>query len=541
MFQLSQGVSYSLDDIVTLTQVNALENVVNVGEIDESVREAKKYNTLPPPRYLLCMEIEKFGKVIKEMEKAGSSKNATNLLWMDALGRKETFKQLTGDEYDDTTTLDVPPDQREALARLYKTLRGPSWSKLDGWVGRPRTTQVPEVQPLEAAVSLYDGVSIMKFGAGKMLQTNVSALNLEGFGLEGVLPSLRELKACKHLYLGLNVLSRGIPRDIGACDNLSTLDLTGNMLSGTLDPSSLSDLQKLSVLNLSCNNITGEIPDIFNIVKRLTVLNLSCNSFYGELPPTLSCLKNLEELKLQNNNLVGDIHESFSSLLSLTDVNLANNSFSSGANAFNFCTKLKRLVLNNNCLENHLHPSISNLRSLDLCYMHNNKLRGVIPDELCTLTALRYLNLSNNDFRGVLPNDIGNLNKLVVLLLNGNAISGPAPRSISKLSKLKDFQCYRYFPTMNSEPQRQFSKDMFDRVYSKGPKMGFNSIIWDDSIYGPKIPDPNTEDEKSVYSYLSERFRKRDNQGGGSGASVVSDDASQISHKSEFAYVTREK
>jgi len=539
MFQLSSdGKSYSLDDIVSLAQING-SDLMSVGEIDESAREAKKYSALPPPRFMLCMEIEKFAKLIKEKEMAGAGKTATNLLWMEAAGRKETFKQLTGDEYDvDTSCLDVPSDQRDTLSRLYRLLRGPTWCKLDGWVGRPKTTQVPEVVPLEAAAGLYEGVSIMKFGAGKMMKTNVSALELEGFGLEGVLPTLRELKACKHLFLGINILSGGVPRDIGACENLSTLDLSGNMLSGVLDPSTLSDLQKLTVLNLSCNNFAGEIPNVFHIVKRLEVLNLSSNDFYGELPTSMSCLKYLKELKLQNNNFVGQISDSFSSLVSLTDVNLANNSFSKGANAFNFCTKLKRLVLNNNCLENHLYATISNMQSLDLCYLHNNKIRGEIPDELCSLTTLRFLNLSNNDFRGTVPDDIGNLTKLVVLVLSGNALLGPAPRSITKLTKLKDFHCYRYFPTLNSEPQRQFSPEIFERVYSRGPRMGFNSIIWDDSIYGPKVPNPNSEEEKSVYSYLSDRFRKR----GGGGASIASDDnASQISHKSEFAYVTRER
>ncbi|MED6144753.1 hypothetical protein PIB30_018426 [Stylosanthes scabra] len=60
-------------------------------------------------------------------------------------------------------------------------------------------------------------------------------------------------------------------------------------------------------IDLSCNKISGEIPDIMGSLNSLVVLNLSNNMFTGTIPSSLGKLSNLEVLDLSFNSLSGNI------------------------------------------------------------------------------------------------------------------------------------------------------------------------------------------------------------------------------------------
>ncbi len=60
-------------------------------------------------------------------------------------------------------------------------------------------------------------------------------------------------------------------------------------------------------INLSNNNLVGDLPAELGDLKSLNVLNLSNNSISGTIPGSLGYAKDLNYLYLQNNQLMGDI------------------------------------------------------------------------------------------------------------------------------------------------------------------------------------------------------------------------------------------
>ncbi|KAG6493582.1 hypothetical protein ZIOFF_048574 [Zingiber officinale] len=88
-----------------------------------------------------------------------------------------------------------------------------------------------------------------------------------------------------------------------------SLDLSNNNLSGEI-PNELTDLLGLRFLNLSMNHLTGKIPEKIGAITQLESLDLSMNNLAGEIPTSLSALSSLAYLNLSHNNLSGRIPES---------------------------------------------------------------------------------------------------------------------------------------------------------------------------------------------------------------------------------------
>ncbi|KAJ9141069.1 hypothetical protein P3X46_031649 [Hevea brasiliensis] len=82
-----------------------------------------------------------------------------------------------------------------------------------------------------------------------------------------------------------------------------------------------------SGIDLSCNNLTGEIPPEIGNLGMIKVLNLSHNKLVGPIPPTFSNLKQIESLDLSYNNLDGKIPQLIQ-LYSLAVFSVAHNNLS---------------------------------------------------------------------------------------------------------------------------------------------------------------------------------------------------------------------
>jgi hypothetical protein len=78
-------------------------------------------------------------------------------------------------------------------------------------------------------------------------------------------------------------------------------------------------------LDLSSNNLTGEIPEEIATLVALKSLNLSWNTFSGTIPEKIGALVQVESLDLSHNELSGEIPTSVSALTSLSRFNLSYN------------------------------------------------------------------------------------------------------------------------------------------------------------------------------------------------------------------------
>ncbi|CAL5000802.1 unnamed protein product [Urochloa decumbens] len=81
-------------------------------------------------------------------------------------------------------------------------------------------------------------------------------------------------------------------------------------------------------VDLSANQLTGEIPSEIGFVSALSSLNLSRNHIGGSIPDEIGNLSNLESLDLSWNYLSGSIPQSLASLTSLSYLNLSYNKLS---------------------------------------------------------------------------------------------------------------------------------------------------------------------------------------------------------------------
>ena len=111
--------------------------------------------------------------------------------------------------------------------------------------------------------------------------------------------------------LSRNNLKGSLPKSIGDLSELQSLALYGNHISGTVP----SEIFRLNTVELySCELETIELPESAEDI-RSTIINLSGNKISGELPEVFAYAKNLRSLSLYDNQFTGTIPASYTNLL----------------------------------------------------------------------------------------------------------------------------------------------------------------------------------------------------------------------------------
>ncbi|KAI5406222.1 probable LRR receptor-like serine/threonine-protein kinase At1g67720 isoform X2 [Lathyrus oleraceus] len=82
--------------------------------------------------------------------------------------------------------------------------------------------------------------------------------------------------------------------------NLSRRNVTGEI------PQELNNMDTLEELWLDGNSLTGKLPDLSNLIN-LKIVHLENNKLNGPLPPYLGSLPSLQALYIQNNSFIGEI------------------------------------------------------------------------------------------------------------------------------------------------------------------------------------------------------------------------------------------
>ena len=191
-------------------------------------------------------------------------------------------------------------------------------------------------------------------------------------------------------------------------------------------------------LDLSDNNLTGEIPSAIGDLTNLEWLILKNNSLSGAIPTEIGNLTNLDQLHLENNSLSGAIPTEIGNLTSLDQLGLGSNLLSGSIpSEIGNLTNLRFLLLRGNQLTGSIPTEIGNLTRLEQLYFSGNSLSGAIPTEIGNWTRLEILQLDGNSLSGAIPTEIGNLTRLTWLSLEGNNLTGAIPAEIGNLTRLE--------------------------------------------------------------------------------------------------------
>jgi Leucine-rich repeat (LRR) protein len=287
----------------------------------------------------------------------------------------------------------------------------------------------------------------------------------------------------------------------------SNLLNTNSSRSNRSAGSAFCRLLSLQILDLSNNQLTGELPDCWWDMQALQFMDLSNNSFSGEIPaapPSHNCT--LESLHLAGNGFTGVFPSVVNGCSALATIDISNNRFSGNIPPWiglGAVPSLKILSLKSNKFTGEIPAELSRLSNLQLLDLANNSLTGVIPKEFGDLVSMKNpkivssqasldgsnyqdridiiwkgqnmifqrilelvtgMDLSNNNLSQHIPPELTNLKGLRFLNLSRNHLSGGIPENIGSLNNLEsldlssnqlsgrippDMSNFRYISTLN--------------------------------------------------------------------------------------------
>ncbi|XP_022754146.1 LRR receptor-like serine/threonine-protein kinase ERECTA [Durio zibethinus] len=112
---------------------------------------------------------------------------------------------------------------------------------------------------------------------------NLDTLDISNNNISGSIPSsLGDLEHLLKLNLSRNHLTGVIPAEFGNLRSVMEIDLSNNHLSGII-PQELTQLQNMFSLRLEKNNLSGDVMSLINCIS-LTILNVSYNNLAGDIP-----------------------------------------------------------------------------------------------------------------------------------------------------------------------------------------------------------------------------------------------------------------
>ena len=246
---------------------------------------------------------------------------------------------------------------------------------------------------------------------------------------------------------------------------------------------------KVLQLDLRDNGLSGRLPsELGDLLDRLKVLRVGENALSGPIPRSLARLQ-LDEFDYVDTGLCVPSDESFTTWLDGIPVRRGSadecpalsddrdilvrlyeaTGGENWVNRENWLSdaplgdwfgvsldeegRVARIDLFGNGLAGRLPSEIGNLSRLRLLRLTDNNLAGPIPPEISKLTELIELSLQRNNLSGLIPPEIGKLTELIELSLQRNKLTGAIPSQLGSLASLKILQLYDNKLTGRIPPQ----------------------------------------------------------------------------------------
>ncbi|KAK4368829.1 hypothetical protein RND71_012621 [Anisodus tanguticus] len=208
-------------------------------------------------------------------------------------------------------------------------------------------SNVSKLSHLDLGRNFLSGGVLMNLGNLQQLKVmNLQRNQLTNDPSTGELGFLTSLSNCKNLegiQIGFNAFSGKFPKSLAFSNWSNSLErfvafengITGEIPSEfsklsnltwlSIGKNGIGSLRSLSILDLSRNQFSGEIPSTMGQLQNLVNLSLSMNYFEGLIPESFGDLVALAYLDLSGNNLSGTIPESLVNLKQLSYLNVSFN------------------------------------------------------------------------------------------------------------------------------------------------------------------------------------------------------------------------
>ncbi|KAM3752155.1 hypothetical protein ACB098_04G167300 [Castanea mollissima] len=299
--------------------------------------------------------------------------------------------------------------------------------------------QLSKLDSLNIGLNMLEGVVLeVHFASLMRLKTLVAAQNRLTLEVSDNWTPPFQLN---HLDLGSWNLGPKFPLWLCSQRQLLTLGISNTRILDAVPPSFWNLTSQLSYLNISHNQIYGEIPHIPKIFSYSEIIiDTSSNRIKGLLPCISS---NVTFLDLSNNSLSGSISHflcyKMNEPKNMKFLNLGKNLLSGKlSNCWMMWKNLYALSLGKNNFTGSIPTSIGSLVSLSYLHLDNNRFSRKLPSSLKNCEWLVTIDVAKNDFVGSIPSWIGHrLSRLVILNLHSNNFHGHIPEELCSLTSLQ--------------------------------------------------------------------------------------------------------
>lgn len=323
---------------------------------------------------------------------------------------------------------------------------------------------LPQLQELSLSNNQFTG----EIPNGISSMVGLTSLRLDGNRFAGQIPpEMCTLLGLKEIMLGNNQLVGTIPTCFARLPVLERLDLSNNRFSGGI-PVEFAALTLLQDLLVQNNVLTNPLPRTIWGVTALTTTADRKN----DAQITSTGLRSLTRLNISNNQMSGEIPTEIVNATALQEFVASNNKLSGSLpSTLGALVNLRSFEVNNNTLTGQIPSSVRDLRLMERFVLSRNNLSGALPLELGQMVNLRVLALDSNGFSGAAPEALTTLARLQILRLQSNQFTTiPNVSGITPLTILAVENNRLQFETL--EPNVRSSATSFTFTYSPQDSVG---------------------------------------------------------------------